>query len=176
LAATEDYKLIKLIMKGDKQAFDTLIKKHYTNIYQYCYRRTRDENIAADLTQDVFLKMVEAIYKYQFTGKFSNFIFTIAVNRCNDFCRKKTYDVNYDTLDVPDMRGQPSDLVVRQEERSELQNRLNGLPDFQKEALILYYYHDLKAKDIAQITGVSVATAKSRIKQGLDKLKKAYGG
>ena len=162
-------------MKGDKQAFDTLVRKHYTNIYQYCYRRTHDENVAADLTQDVFLKMVETIYKYQFTGKFSNFIFTIAVNRCNDYHRKKSHIVDYDTLDLPDMHGQPPDLVIGQEERDELQNRLNGLPDFQREALVLYYYHDLKAKDVAQITGVSVATAKSRIKQGLDKLRKKYG-
>jgi len=49
------------------------------------------------------------------------------------------------------------------------------LPDNQREAIILYYYHDMKVKDIAKVTGVPLSTAKSRIKQGLDKLRKLYG-
>lgn len=163
-------------MTGDKQAFDILVRKHYQNIYFYCYRRMRDENIAADLTQDVFLKIVSAIYKYRFTGKFLNFLFTIAVNTCNDYLRKNVPVVDCNMVELPAMDKLPPDVIIQCEETEKLYKRLYSLPDMQKEALILYYYHDMKAKDIAKITGVPVATAKSRIKQGLDKLKKAYEG
>ena len=134
----------------------------------------RDENIAADLTQDVFLKVVAAIHKYRYTGKFFNYLFTIAINACNDYSRKNQHaiDCDMDTLQAP--QPQPLDIVIKKEEEKKLNSLLYSLPDIQRDTLILYYYHDMKAKDIAQITGVSVATAKSRIKQGLDKLIKAY--
>jgi RNA polymerase sigma-70 factor (ECF subfamily) len=162
-------------MAGDRQAFDVLVRKHYPNIYAYCYRRMKDENTAADLTQDVFLKVVATIYKYRFTGKFTNFLFTIAVNACNDYLRRSKPLTDCDIETLPAMDRHPLDTIIRDEEAEQLQNLLYSLPDMQREALILYYYHDMKAKDIAEITGVPVATAKSRIKQGLDKLKKAYG-
>lgn len=162
-------------MAGDKQAFDVLVRKHYQNIYAYCYGRMRDENTAADLTQDVFLKVIATIYKYRFTGKFTNFLFTIAVNACNDYLRKKVQIVDYDIETLTSAEKQPLDTIIQNEETERLQNLLYSLPDVQRETIILYYYHDMKAKDIAEITGVPIATAKSRIKQGLDKLKKAYG-
>ncbi len=162
-------------MAGDNKAFDALVRKHYQNIYAYCYRRMRDENTAADLTQDVFLKVVAAIYQYRFTGKFTNFIFTVAVNTCNDYLRKSKAMTDCDMEALPSTDRLPLDTIIQNEEGERLQHLMASLPDMQRETLILYYYHDMKAKDIAKITGVPVATAKSRIKQGLDKLKKAYG-
>jgi RNA polymerase sigma-70 factor (ECF subfamily) len=166
--------LIRRVISGDIQAFDTLVRKYYKNIYAYCYRRTRDENIAADLTQDVFLKVISTIYKYKFTGKFSNFLFTIALNTCNDYNRKSSPIIDYDMNTLTSIERQPLEQIIKNEEAQKLHERLYALPDIQREALILYYYHDLKAKDIATITGTPLATTKSRIKQGLDKLKKAY--
>ena len=167
--------LIRQILKGDQQAFDALVRRHYANIYAYCYRRVRDENAAADLTQEAFLKVVATIYKYRLTGKFSNFVFTIAVNLCNDYWRKHEPAVDIDLAVLPSTAQQPLDGIIQDEENQRLRERLEALPDMQKEALILYYYHGMKAKDIAEITGVPLATAKSRIKQGLDKLRKEYG-
>lgn len=161
-------------MNGDKYAFEQLVKKHYRNIYAYCYRRTGDENIAADLTQDVFLKLISSIYNYRFFGKFTNYIFTITVNTCNDYFRKINPDIDSDIGELPSAGDTPIETLIKTETNKCLQNRLNTLPDKQKEAIILHYFHDLKMKDIAQITGVPLATAKSRIKQGLDKLRKLY--
>ena len=134
----------------------------------------RDENAAADLTQDVFLKVVSTIYKYRFTGKFSNFIFTLAVNTCNDYFRRSVPIEDVEMAELQSGDRQPLDAVIQDEEAQKLRNMLYSLPEMQRDALILYYDHEKKAKDIAEITGVSLATTKSRIKQGLDKLKKAY--
>ena len=123
---TEDHKLIKCIKAGDKKAFDCLVRKYYKNIFAYCYRRTGDKEIAADLTQDVFTKLINL----------------------QDF--------------------------IQEEENETLYGHLLSLPDIQKNALILHYYHGLKIKDISVITGVPVSTVKSRMKQGIDKLRKIY--
>ena len=171
----EDAKLIRQIQKGDQQAFDILVRKHYQNIYSYCVRRIGNQEVAADLTQDIFLKLVRSIYDYHFSGKFTNFLFTIAVNTCNDYYRKprKVYE-NIDDLPKGDDRPTPIDTILRNEQAQFVKQKIDELPDIQKEAIILYYYHGIKAKDIAKIVGVSLSTVKSRLKQGKDKLKKSF--
>ncbi|HIS47225.1 MAG TPA: RNA polymerase sigma factor [Candidatus Scybalocola faecigallinarum] len=172
---TEDHKLIKCIKAGDKKAFDCLVRKYYKNIFAYCYRRTGDKEIAADLTQDVFTKLIAAIYNYSRTGKFVNYLFTIAVNTCTDYLRKKKlYVTEIDGELVEAVQSPPDEDFIQEEENETLYGHLLSLPDIQKNALILHYYHGLKIKDISVITGVPVSTVKSRMKQGIDKLRKIY--
>ena len=177
--ATEDRRLINRIRSGDKEAFEELVKRHYEDIFSYCYRRTGNREDAEDLTQEVFLKLVKAIYKYRHTGKFRNFIFTVAVNCCNDFIRRqktrpeKNPDDAYLESAVSEEMS-PSEHLAKQEDRFILYDRLSGIKEEQKEALVLYYFHGFKAREIAEIIGVPLATAKSRIRQGLEHLKKEY--
>ncbi len=150
------------------------MRKHYQNIYSYCVRRVGID-AAADLTQEVFIKLVKTIFTYRFTGKFTNFLFTIAVNTCNDYAKKQhRICEDIDSLQKTDGRPTPFEIVIKAEQAEIIKQKLDALPDIQKDAIILYYYHGLKARDIAQITGVSVPTAKSRLKQGMDKLKKTF--
>ena len=170
----EDYILIRRIQNGDPEAFETLVRKHYQNIYQFCVRRCNgDTALAADLTQDTFLKLIEHIQQYRLTGKFINFLLTIAVNACNNHFKKKSPDiVDMDTLFAVPSNLNISEEVLRQEDAKIIQQAIDRLPDMQKEVVILRFYHDRKLKEIAAITGVSLPTAKSRLKQGLDKLKR----
>ncbi|MDP4152781.1 MAG: RNA polymerase sigma factor [Bacillota bacterium] len=155
-------------------AFDILVQKHYQNIYSYCVRRI-GYDAAADLTQEVFLKLVKTIYAYRFTGKFTSFLFTIAVNTCNDYAKKPHRSCeDIDCLQESDGHPAPLEKVLDSEQAEMIRHELDALSDTQKDAIILYYYHGLKAKDIAKITGVGVPTAKSRLKQGMDKLKKSF--
>jgi RNA polymerase sigma factor (sigma-70 family) len=171
----KDFQLIRQIQKGDKQAFDILVRKYYQNIYSYCVRRTGNQVVASDLTQEIFLKLVKSIYDYRFSGKFINFLFTIAVNTCNDYYRKprQAYE-NIDDLQKGDDKPAPIENIIRSEEAIFIKSKIDELPDIQKDAIILYYYHDMKAKDIAKITGANLSTVKSRLKQGKDKLKKLF--
>ena len=170
----EDYILIRRIQNGDPEAFETLVWKYYQNIYQFCVRRCNgDTALAADLTQDTFLKLIEHIQQYRLTGKFMNFLLTIAVNTCNNHFKKKSPDiVDMDTLSAVPSNLNISEEVLRQEDAKILQQAIDRLPDMQKEVVILRFYHDRKLKEIAAITGVGLPTAKSRLKQGLDKLKR----
>ena len=170
----EDSILIRRIQNGDLEAFETLVRKHYQNIYQFCVRRCNgDTALAADLTQDSFLKLVEHIQQYKLTGKFINFLLTIAVNTCNNHFKRNSPDiVDMDTLSVLSDSQNISEGILRQEDARIIQQAIDRLPDMQKEVVILRFYHDKRLKEIAAITGVSLPTAKSRLKQGLDKLKR----
>ena len=157
----QDWIIINKIKMGDLDAWEALVHKYYDEIYFYCVRRCYgDCDLASDLTQD-------------FTGKFYNYLYTIAVNTCNNFFKKKhiTQIELTDSL-VSDSENSLLNEVLHDEEKMLVKKALDSLPDVQREAVILKYYHNLKVKDIAIITGVGVSTAQSRIYQGLKKLEK----
>lgn len=170
----EDYILIRRIQNGDPEAFEILVRKYYQNIYYFCVRRCNgNTTLAADLTQDTFLKLIEHIQQYRLKGKFINFLLTIAVNTCNNHFKKKSPDiVDMNTLSTIQINTDISEEILRQEDAKFIQQAIDRLPDIQKDAVILRFYHDRKLKEIAIITGVTLPTAKSRLKQGLDKLKR----
>lgn len=170
----EDYILIRKIKVGDTEAWEKLVNKYYDQIFSFCVRRCLgDRVLAADLTQDIFLKVIENIEKYKFSGKFFNYLFTITVNVCNNYYNKKKltqFELDEKLLNL----GSETIVthLITQEKENQVQLALNTLPDIQREALILKYYYDLKVKDIAKITGTGVATSQSRINQGLKKLRR----
>ena len=170
----QDWIIINKIKMGDLDAWEALVHKYYDEIYFYCVRRCYgDCDLASDLTQDIFLKLVENISRYRFTGKFYNYLYTIAVNTCNN-CFKKKHITQIELTDslVSDSENSLLNEVLHDEEKMLVKKALDSLPDVQREAVILKYYHNLKVKDIAIITGVGVSTAQSRIYQGLKKLEK----
>lgn len=166
--------MIKKIQSGDKEAFDVLVRKYYCNIYQFCYRRlNRDADTAADMTQDVFLKLLENIHAVRMVGRFRNYLLTIAVNTCNNFCKKaKPQYMDMEATDFTDEKSTPDERMLREETRAEVQQAIDSLPDYQKEVIILRFYHELKIREIAVITESSVPTVKSRLQQGLKKLQR----
>ncbi|MHC5249223.1 RNA polymerase sigma factor [Enterococcus sp. LJL90] len=170
-----DYLLIRRIRAGDDEAWEELVNLYYGTIYSYCFRRCYGQRqLAEDLTQEIFLKLIKNLERFQFTGKFFNYLFTIAVNTCNSYYQKKTFDYAELHENIAEQAENEAALkhLVAADTAEELQIYLDELPDMQREALILKYFHQLKVKEIAKITEVSVPTAQSRINQGLSKLKK----
>lgn len=169
----EDYILIRKIRSGDTEAWERLVNKYCNQIFSFCVRRCLgDRGVAADLTQDIFLKIIENIENYKFSGKFFNYLFTITVNVCNNYHgKKKLIQYEFDEKFINVGTDTLFNTIIAGDNSNQMQLALNTLPDIQREALILKYYHDLKVKNIAKITGTSVATSQSRINQGLKKLK-----
>lgn len=84
-----DFLLIRKIEKGNEQAMDQFVLKHYPKIYQYCLLRVRDHGYAEDLTQETFLKFFQAFERYKHYGKALNYLYVIAGNLCKDHFRKE---------------------------------------------------------------------------------------
>lgn len=166
--------MIKKIQAGDTEAFDVLVRKYYGAIYQFCYRRLNgDTDTAADVTQDVFLKLLENIHTVRMLGKFQNYLLTIAANTCNNYFKKaKPIYTDLNTLDIIDDSGSALEKMIENENMTEVRRALYSLPDCQKEVIILRFYHDLKIREIAKITKSNIPTVKSRLRQGLQKIKR----
>ena len=123
--------------------------------------------------QDIFLKLVESLPRYRFIGKFQNYLYTMAVNTCNNYLKKRHIEqIELTDNFTTDLDTSLIDEILHDERKETVQKALDLLPEIQREVVILRYYHDLKVKDIATITGVGVSTVQSRIYQGLRKLEK----
>ena len=170
----QDLMIINKIKMGDPDAWDILVHKYYDSVYFYCVRRCYgDCDIASDLTQDIFLKLVESLPRYRFIGKFQNYLYTMAVNTCNNYLKKRHIEqIELTDNFTTDLDTSLIDEILHDERKETVQKALDLLPEIQREVVILRYYHDLKVKDIATITGVGVSTVQSRIYQGLRKLEK----
>lgn len=169
-----DEQLIKEIKAGSQAAMELLVKRHYQSIFAYMYRRTSDYHLAYDLTQEVFIKMMQSMPRYKKKGKFSNWLFTIAVNHSRDFYRSKRYRDQKDEQKLPDTVEQEGnqvwDFLHKKIERVQMKKAIDQLPSAQKEAVLLRFYHDLKIREIAEVTRSNESTVKSRLRQAIQKL------
>ena len=85
--AQSDNQLIRDIVKGNEAAMELLVKRHYTMVHSFVYRMVGEYEIAYDLTQEIFIKMMKNIERYDNrSGEFSRWILRIASNHCKDYC------------------------------------------------------------------------------------------
>ncbi|MGN0715020.1 MAG: RNA polymerase sigma factor [Anaerovoracaceae bacterium] len=169
----EDYLLIRKIKDGDTAAFEQLTRKYYGHIFAYCYRRLGNQQDAEDAVQEIFLKLVKAIYKYQFTGKFRNYLYTIAGSCCSDILRRRMHE-RPEPVQEDDSAVSAEEETMQGEKNRILYEKLKNMNPNQREALILYYFQGLKAREVAAVMNAPLSTTKSRIRQGLQQLRKLY--
>lgn len=172
----DDDELVAEVLRGSQAAMEVLVRRHYREVHAFLCRRLGDQQVAYDITQEVFAKVLTSLSAYRGPGKFANWVFVIAANRCRDFIRaaeaarghlspsRVPDDLRDDTADV-------WDLFERRLREDRVQTALQALPDAQREAILLSYFHGYRMREIAEITGVVESTVKSRIRQGLAKLR-----
>lgn len=167
----EDRELIIKIRQGEKEFFSVLVEKYYNDIFRFCYYKTGNEEAAYDCTQDTFQNLVKYFNYYVELNHFKAYLFRIARNACIDYFRKNPIYMEDSYLDSVSITEKGLEKL---EIGDQVQRALDTLPDFQKDVVILHYYYDFKLREIAKMIGISLPTAKSRLKQGLDKLRKKF--
>lgn len=176
-----DNELIKEIIYGNQAAMELLVKRHYSMVHSFVYRLTGDYNLSYDLTQEVFIKMMKSLNRYDYKkGNFKSWILKISSNHCRDYFRTSTYKQRTEISDINEIEIKSDeniiDLLEIKEDRILVKSAIDNLPTLQREAIILKYYHDLKIKEISNITGDMENTIKSRLFNGIKNLKKYLGG
>lgn len=176
-----DQALINEYLQGSEPAFAELIRRHQQKIYTSIYLFVKDRELAEDLFQDVFIKIIDTLRKgnYNHEGKFSQWAIRIAYNMCVDqFRRNKRrtkvtggddFDI-FDVLELPDENRE--DQLIRSETHDRIKQLVDSLPEEQREVVILRHYADMSFKDIAQLTRVSINTALGRMRYALINIRK----
>ena len=153
---------------GDPASFEPIVAKYQPRLYRYIHGRVRDTEVAKDLTQEVWLKVLRGIKHFRGDSAFSSWLYRIGENICIDYFRKQKHDTEplhlIDEYCFTETHVCPSQTVERAELRRVLQNAIKCLSDARREVFVLYYHHELPIKAIAKKIGRSEGTIKSHLR------------
>lgn len=162
-------KLIRMAQRGDKSALDKLIRLYYDSVFSYCYHHVGNRQEAEDLCHDTFCSVLENLENYHHVGKFQNYLYVIAGNKCKNYY-KKHRELLMETL------PEQTQTLFEIEEGEEIKDLVRLLPEELQEVIILRFYQNLNYRSIAQIMGCSISTAKYRVKKALLIIKNEWEG
>lgn len=163
-----DFLLVHLARAGDEEACEKLVKKYYPDIYQYCLLHISDVYDAQDLTQEVFISFFASLYRYREYGKIKNYLYTIASNTVKNYYKKKK--------DIPLEELPETEKVDKEAEaagiRLDVEQAVRKLPEEIREVAILFFFQELKQREIARLLHISLSLVKYRIGKAKEFLKK----
>jgi len=162
-----DEQLIAEYLKGDEWALEVLIRRYLKLIYNFSYRRVGNVQEAEDVTQEVFVKAWRNLRKFDQQKSFRAWIFVIARNTSVDFLRKKK------TVPFAEIAAEKLAAPVSLTDKIE-SSVLQTLSPVYRAVLSLYYNEHLNFREIAETTGESLNTVKSRHRRALIQLKKFF--
>lgn len=171
--------LVKKVKKGSLQAFEELVIIYQKFVYGTVLADVKNPQDAEDIAQEVFLKAWRGIGGFRGECSFATWLHRIAKNAVCDFQRKqqKRREIKEDpepTLSkLPSEEPSPEELVISRENASAIEKIINTLPEEQRQALIYRDMMGITYLEIADITGVTVGTVKSRISRGRETVKSA---
>jgi len=170
-------RLVKQAQKGNKEALLQLIIADQDAYYRLAYSYMRNEHDAMDAMADMIVTLYEKLNQLQKGEAFYSWSKTILVNHCKKILRKKDRFLPLEEEGEPSLAALTDDNSYRNmESEMNMQVLLSQLNVRQREAIELRYVHDLPYQTIADMTGAPVGTIKSRISQGIQKLKAMIGG
>jgi len=181
LSKVNDKSLIIQYLEGNHKAFEVLLNRHRNKIYTSIYLFVKDRDLAEDIFQDVFIKIIDTLRKgkYNHEGKFLQWAMRISYNMCVDHFRREkrrtkvspseTFDI-FDVLESKDDNRETA--LIKNQLHSKVRELVDQLPPEQREVVILRHYADMSFKEISQLTQVSINTALGRMRYALINMRK----
>lgn len=177
----EDSQLVSGYIQGKEHYLEVLVNRHQSRIYTYIISKVRDADLANDIFQDAFFKVINTLKsgRYNEEGKFLPWVMRISHNLVIDHFRrlkriptispKDDFDV-FDIIGNGDMDVESS--MIKDQIEEDLRKLIDNLPEDQREVLRMRHYAKMSFKEIAECTDVSINTALGRMRYALINLRK----
>ncbi len=183
LKTMTDEELALAYIDGNNRAFDELLSRNQEKIFTYIMYVVKDENLANDLFQETFLKVITKLQNRQYSdsGKFIWWLTRIAHNVIIDYYRALKSDKVVDAPRENDLSNLRSASVMDSNRESELNNAqvlkdvkrlMEALPETQRDVVYMRFFQELSFKEIAELTNVSINTSLGRMRYALINLRK----
>ncbi|NIK76655.1 RNA polymerase sigma-70 factor (ECF subfamily) [Paenibacillus castaneae] len=173
-------RLVRRAKKGSKEALLQLIMSEKDVYYKLAFTYMGNSHDALDAMEDMIVRLYEKIDQLKKEEAFYSWSKTILVNSCKSLLQKRNKLVLFDDWNTTNEKVLPhaltSDPYSSSDQQMDMQALLMHINNHQREAIQLKYLHDLDYQTIAGITNVSIVTVKSRIFQGLKRLRDHYRG
>jgi RNA polymerase sigma factor (sigma-70 family) len=175
----QDFSLLMQKAKaGDKEAFSLIYEAYFSQIFRYIFFRVRDEALAEDLTQAVFLKVLEKLSDYKEKNRPPlAFFYTIARNKIIDFWRKKKeikFEEENDLTNFPDQTASVEEVLTKAGAGELLSRALETIKSDQREVIVLKFVNELSYEEIAVLLGKKEAAIRQLQSRGLKGLRKYF--
>ena len=178
MEGTSDEDLMLSYQQGNAAAFEVLYERHKGGVYRYLLAKCYRQEIAEELFQDVWMKLIAARDRYEISAKFTTYLYRLAHNHFIDYYRKTRTDVIQKKDQDEDIEHIKATGQLQADEQLEIQRQtetlsrlVDCLPDEQREAFMLKEEAGLTVTEIAEVTGVSAEAAKSRLRYAVKKLR-----
>jgi len=161
--------LIAEAKAGDKEAFSTLVEIYQKPVFSVCYRMLGTPTAAEDAAQEAFIRAYKALDRYDTERSFATWILSIASNYSIDQLRKKKVTIlsmdsdKHAWLAPPDPGPSPEKAALDKEKNTLVQAILADLPEIDRAAVVLQYWHDYSYEEIAETLDLSSSAVKSRL-------------
>lgn len=174
-----DSLLMYRMKSGDEDAIEQFVRKYYPVILKYCRYHIPDVGYAEDMTQETFERFFRTLPDYRHYGKAANYLYVIAGNLCRDFYRRaggEQVQKRQKTWEGDDPGG--LSLEGRYSPFDDLEGQMDVgravamLPPDLREVIILYYFQELKLREIASILEIGLPLVKYRLKKAKERLEK----
>ncbi len=167
---------IKRIKKGNHEALDVFIEHLYPQVYAFIYKKVKGDDIAKDLTQEVFVKFIRSLPTYTYENKVMNYLYKISSHVCISYYRSKKNHLEIKEEIVHDKNVDVHETIIKQFTHDKLIEAIQLLKPEQQDVIILKYFEQYTFKEISKIYNQNISTIKSRHYQALVKLKKILEG
>ncbi|WP_096199993.1 RNA polymerase sigma factor SigY [Bacillus sp. FJAT-45350] len=171
----EDGVLIEKALDGDDDAFAQLFHRYYSFLYKYLVKLTLDEELSGDIAQETMLKCYTHLSTYKAEGKFSTWMISIASKHYIDLLRRKKRERKWlDQIKHTLSRQMSWQATIQGMEWSDVFSDFNQLEADVRVPILLHHYYGYTYEEISKIIGIKEGTVKSRVHNGLKKLRKEW--
>lgn len=176
LIFTRDY--VERLKNNEELAYQELVHEYSTKLLRIAFYIVKDKEMAEDVVQDSLISLYKNINSFRGDSQLSTWLIRIVINNSKRAVgAKRTIDFSeIKEIFLRDNKPIPEDIIIKKEKEEDLREILISLPVKYKEVLILYYYEELKIKEISEILNISESGIKSRLKRGKEKIKEEMVG
>ncbi len=181
----ENSRISRGLQSRDPDVLDSLIEQYQQRLSRYLVFFTRDRQLAEDLFQETWIRVLERGWQFDPRYKFESWLLRVARNLAIDAMRRKTpilftqHAAEEDMpFDPPAAEGTPSafDFLAAAESRQRLGQVMDGIPPYYREVLTLRFHEGMSLEEIASFASIPLSTVKSRLRRGLHLLSTRLGG
>ncbi len=173
-----ELKLIRKVKKGNVEAFEQLIINYESNIYNIALGVCKNEHDAFDIAQEVLIKVYKNINKFNFSSKFSTWLYTVTRNTAIDYIRKeknKSYkNISQDeekVIEIADESRGPLDILIANEDTKMVKRCMEKLEETERLLIVFREIQGHSYEELAAIFDIKIGTVKSRLSRAKTKLK-----
>ena len=159
----DDAELVRSHLSGDPEAFRTLYEKYREKVFASCYRIVGEYEAAADLAQEVFVKIHGELKRFKFESKFSTWLFRVAVNHALNKASEVTRHARIHEKILKEGRGDPGGTKEGRPLDDHVHRAIQELSPKLRVIISLRYLDGLSYEEIAEVLEISMGTVKSRL-------------